>query len=200
MLPINAGERVERLVSAIKHADGNVIQAEKASGIVNAQAASNTATILESAIEQFLSMADINAYQRSHNAAGWTKDALEFVIIPMSRVIEEIGQFIPNDLSRQLQLNVDTRNFNHPAIPVLKEALDKLGLLLLKNKGLESPTALWDVKIGMKQFKACLLLDKDRISEMVPTIVPKWGMAAYDIKVLRPTLDKMQNDAESEDE
>lgn len=200
MLPINAGERVDRLVTAIKHADGNVIQAEKASGIVNAQAASNTSTILESAIEQFLSMADINAYQRSHNAAGWTKDALEFVIIPMSRVIEEIGQFIPNDLSRQLQLNVDTRNFNHPAIPVLKEALDKLGLLMLKNKGVESPTALWDVKIGMKQFKACLLLDKDRISEMVPTIVPKWGMAAYDIKVLRPTLDKMQNDAESEDE
>jgi hypothetical protein len=198
MLPINAGERVERLISAIKHADGNVIQAEKASGIVNAQAAVNTTTILESAFEQFLSLVDINAYQGSHNAAGWTKDALEFVIIPMSRIIEALGQFVPGDLSRQLQLNVDTRNFNHPAIPVLKETLTSLGLLMVKNKGKESPTALWDVKIGMKQFKACVLLDKDRISEMVPTIVPKWGMTPYDIKVLKPTLDKMQNDAETE--
>ncbi|MDF9779210.1 hypothetical protein [Pseudomonas baetica] len=193
-LPINAGERVDRLISAIRHADGAVIQTEKAAGIVNAKESVNTTTILESAMEQFFVRADINGYQGSHNAAGWTKDALEFVIIPMSRIIESIGEFVPNELSRQLQLNVDSRNFSHPAIPVIIDLLTKMDLLKTKHKDAESPTGRWDVKIGMKLFKACVLLDKDRISEMVPTTVPKWGMSAYDIKVQRPTLDKMQSD------
>ncbi|MGE8065124.1 HD domain-containing protein [Pseudomonas sp. NPDC089569] len=199
-LPINAGERVERLISAIRHADGAVIQTEKINGIVNAQGAENTTSILESAMEQFFVRADINGYQGTHNAAGWTKDALEFVIIPMSRIIESIGEFVPNELSRQLQLNVDSRNFSHPAIPVILDLLTKMDLLQTTNKQAESPTGRWDVKVGMKLFKACVLLDKDRISEMVPAIVPKWGMTAYDIKVVRPTLDKMQSDPAADGE
>lgn len=200
LLPVNAGERVERLISAIRHADGVVIQSEKSAGIVNAQDGQNTSSILESALEQFFVIADINGYQGSHNAAGWTKDALEFVIIPMSRIIETIGQFVPPELARQLQLSVETRNFSHPATQVLIDLMSSLQLLMPQHKGVVSPTGRWDVKIGMKQFKACVLLDKDRISEMVPTVVPKWGMTNYDVKVQKPTLDKMQGDVDADGE
>ncbi|MBM5458963.1 HD domain-containing protein [Pseudomonas sp. P66] len=189
-LPTNAGERVERLISAIRHADGKTIQSEKAAGIANAQAASNTIALVALAIEKFLTAADINGY-RGGQAAGWTKDAYEYVIIPMSGVIESIGEFLPNELLRQLQLGVDSRNFKHPSVPVIRDALNSLGLLMSKVKDLESPTGMFDVKVGVKVWRACVLLDKDRISELLPTTVPKWGTTMYGmVKIQKPTLDK----------
>lgn len=196
-LPTNVGDRVERLISAIRHADGKIIQTEKAAGIATAQAATNTLDLVSAAIEKFLGVADINAY-RGGQDAGWTKDAFEYVIIPMSRLIESLGDFLPNELARQMQLGVDTRSFSHPAIPVVRDALSKLGLLMPRIKDMESPTGMFDVKVGVKPWKACVLLEKDRISELLPTTVPKWGTTKYGmIRVLRPTLDKNETDEES---
>lgn len=198
-LPTNAGDRVERLISAIRHADGKIIQSEKAAGIAAAQAASNTVDLVASAVEKFLNVADINAY-RGGQDAGWTKDAFEYVIMPMSRLIESLDEFLPNALARQMQLGVDSRSFSHPSIPVIKNALDSLGLLMWKVKDMESPTAMFDVRVGVKPWKACVLLNKDRISELLPTTVPKWGTTKYgNVKVLRPTLDKNEDDNETPD-
>lgn len=198
-LPTNAGDRVERLINAIRHADGKVIQSEKAAGIATAQAASNTVDLVAAALEKFLSVADINAY-RGGQDAGWTKDAFEYVIIPMSRLIESLDEFLPNELARQMQLGVDSRSFSHPSIPVIKNALDSLGLLMWKVKDMESPTGMFDVKVGVKPWKACVLLDKDRISELLPTTVPKWGTTKFGmIRVLRPTIDKNEADDETPD-
>lgn len=198
-LPTNAGDRVERLISAIRHADGKVIQSEKAAGIASAQAASNTIDLVAAAVEKFLSVADINAY-RGGQDAGWTKDAFEYVIMPMSRLIESLDEFLPNALARQMQLGVDSRSFSHPSIPVIKNALDSLGLLMWKVKDMESPTAMFDVRVGVKPWKACVLLNKDRISELLPTTVPKWGTTKYgNVKVLRPTIDKNEDDDEQPD-
>lgn len=45
-----------------------------------------------------------------------------------------------------------------------------------------------------------MLLNKDRISELLPTTVPKWGTTKYgNVKVLRPTLDKNEDDNETPD-
>ncbi|MCT8162762.1 hypothetical protein IYR97_25625 (plasmid) [Pseudomonas fulva] len=196
-LPTNVGERVERLISAIRQADGKTIQSEKAAGIASAKAAPNTIDLVTLAIEKFLTAADINGY-RGGQAAGWTKDAYEYVIIPMSRLIESIGEFLPNELLRQLQLGVDSRNFSHPSIPVIRDALVSQGLLMSKIKDLESPTGMFDVKVGVKPWRACVLLDKDRISELLPTTVPKWGTTKYGmIKILKPTLDKNDGDDET---
>lgn len=196
MLPKAAGTRCERLLQAIRHADGNVIRAEKTSGIAAAKEQPNTVELVAVAVERFLQSADINSYMGGHNAHGWTKDAHEFVIVPMSRFLETLGRDLPGELARQLQLNVDTRSFGHQAIPVVQDALKSLNLLMTINKGVDSRTGMWDVKIGVKTFKACVLLDKDRISELVPTIVPKWGTTEYGVRVLKPTADKMHGDDE----
>lgn len=196
LLPTNAGDRVERLISAIRHADGKIIRSEKDAGIASAKAATNTVDLVSTAIEKFLSVADINAY-RGGQDAGWTKDAFEYVIIPMSRLIESLDEFLPNELARQMQLGVDSRSFSHPSIPVIRDSLINLGLLMSKIKDLDSPTGMFDVKVGVKPWKACVLLEKDRISELLPTTVPKWGNTKYGmIRVLRPSLDK--NDADDE--
>lgn len=198
LLPKNAGDRVENLITALRHADGQTIQNEKAAGIEQARAGSKTHTTLRMAIEKFLSSADINSHKGGHNAAGWTKEGLEYVVIPMSGLVERLGEFVPNELARQLQLNVDSRNFHHPATPLLLDALTDLGLLLTKVKDMETVTGRFDVKVGIKDWKACVLLDKDQISEILPLTVPKWGNTAHGgIRVKGPAVDK--NEPEKED-
>lgn len=191
MVPKNASDRIEHLISALRVVDGQVIQAEKAAGILNAQTGSETQQTVITALEKFLAVADINGHRGGQNAAGWTKEAFEYVIIPMSGLIERVGEFLPPQLARQLQLNVDSRNFNHPAVPVFKDALIEMGLLMIKVKELETPTGMYDVRVGIKDWKACVLLDKDRIAEMLPVTVPKWGATQHGaIRIKGPSLDK----------
>lgn len=191
MVPKNASDRIEHLISALRVVDGQVIQAEKAAGIVNAQAGSETQQTVISALEKFLAAADINGHRGGQNAAGWTKEAFEYVIIPMSGLIERVGEFLPPQLARQLQLNVDSRNFNHPAVPVFRDALLEMRLLMTTVKAVETPTGMYDVRVGIKDWKACVLLDKDRIAEMLPVTVPKWGATQHGaIRIKGPSLDK----------
>lgn len=198
LLPTNAGDRVERLITAIRHADGKVIQSEKAAGVADAQAGSKTLEMVSAALEKFLDAADINGHRGGHNATGWTKDAFEYVIIPMSTLIESLGEHLPNELARQLQLNVETRNFNHPSIPVICNALKHLGLLMEAVKDKQTSTGMFDCKVGVKLWRACVLLDKDRISELMPTIVPKWGATKHgQIRVIKGSTSKNDTDEEA---
>ena len=198
-LPRHTHERAERLIAAIRHADGNVIRAEKVSGVVAAREASTTKDLLDAALERLVAHANINDVRGIGNAAGWTKDALEMVVIPMSRLIESIGEFLPGELARQLQLGVETRSFHHPAIPVIREALVRQRILMTEYKDKATVSGMFDVKVGMKVWKSCVLLDKDRLSDLVPTVVPKWGTTDFKVRVLRPTLDKNQSEGESDE-
>ena len=200
MLPKNAGVRCERLLQAIRHADGTVIKTETDGGIEAAKKAPNTTDLVAEAIDRFLQEADINGYMGGHLPAGWTKDALSFVVVPMSKLIETLGQYLPVELSRQLQLNVDSRNYGHQAIPVIQDALKKLDLLLLEHKEKVSKTGLFDVMVGVKKWQACVLLDKEKIAEMIPTIFPKWGMTAFAIKRINPTVDKADSEDDEDDQ
>ncbi|MGP0171091.1 HD domain-containing protein [Pseudomonas sp. NCHU5208] len=191
-LPEHTHERVERLVSAIRHADGNVIRAEKSSGVESAREANSTSGLLDAALEKMFSTANINDIHSTGLSWGWTKEALEFVVMPMSRLIESIGAFLPGELARQLQLGVETRRFDHPSIPVLLDALNRNSLLITEHKDMVSSTGLFDVKISTKPWRSCVLLSKDRLEEIVPTAVPKWGNTSFTVRVVRATVDKRQ--------
>lgn len=196
-LPEHTHERIEKLINAIRHADGNVIRSEKSAGVDAAREASSTSGLLDAAMEKLFATANINDIHSSGIAWGWTKDALELVVMPMSRLIESIGTFLPGELARQLQVGVETRRFDHPCIPVLLEALSRNGLLVNEYKDKISSTGLFDVKISTKLWKSCVLLSKERLQEIVPTTVPKWGNTTFTIRILRATADKRQ--AEDED-
>ncbi|MNP42426.1 hypothetical protein D3C76_1361910 [compost metagenome] len=45
------------------------------------------------------------------------------------------------------------------------------------------------MKIGVINFNACVLLDKETLQELLPGVVDRWGMANYKIQVRRPTRD-----------
>lgn len=196
MLPNDASQRVERLVQALRHVDGQVIAAEKKSGIEQAKEAENTYALLTTAILETIRTLNINAYLGTGKAGGWTKDAIEFVIIPMSTILEFIPPHLPTQLSRQLQVTVETKSYHHPAIPIILECLDQMGILMRDYKAMTSEKGLFDVRIGVQTFTACVLLDKAPLAEMLPTVVTKWGMTQYGIKMRKPTVDAAKDELE----
>lgn len=196
MLPNDASQRVERLVQALRHVDGQVIAAEKKSGIEQAKEAEDTYSLLHAALLETIRDLNINAYLGTGRAGGWTKDAVEFVIIPMSTILEFIPPHLPTQLSRQLQVTVETKSYHHPAIPILLQSLDQMGLLMYQYKEMTSDKGLFDVRIGVQTFTACVLLDKTPLAEMLPTVVTKWGMTHYGLKIRKPTLDAEKDDLE----
>ncbi|MNG12284.1 hypothetical protein D3C84_958850 [compost metagenome] len=68
------------------------------------------------------------------------------------------------------------------------DALERMDLLMRQLKDLESESGLFDVKIGAYPFRACTLLNKQRLEELLPTTVIKWGMSEYKITVLRAAV------------
>ena len=194
MLPNDANQRVERLVQALRHVDGQVIAAEKKSGIEQAKEAEGTYSLLHEALLETIRELNINAYLGSGRAGGWTKDAVEFVIVPMSTILEFIPPHLPTQLSRQLQVTVETKSYHHPAIPMLLESLEQMGLLMHQYKEMTSEKGLFDVRIGVQTFTACVLLSKAPLADMLPTIVTKWGMTQYGIKIRKPTVDSHKDD------
>lgn len=198
MLPLECGQRVERLVQALRFVDGFVIRNEKKAGIEDAQAGEHTPRLLKAAISETIADLNINNYKRHGMAGGWTKDAFEYVIIPMSTILENISAHLPQDLTRQLQVSVDTRSFHHPAIGLIMETLDRMELLMRAHKDLVSESGLFDVKIGAKSFRACTLLSKQRLEELLPATVIKWGMSEYKIVVQRAAVSAKSTDGDSE--
>lgn len=189
MLPTDCGPRTERLITALRQADGFVTKNEKTNGIAQARAGERTAEILEKAITDTINGLNINGYHDAGLAGGWTKDAVEYVIIPMSTILENIGAHLPIELSRQLQVTVETRTFKHPAIDVILETLEEMALLLHEHKEIVSERGLFDVKIGVKNFSACVLLSKNRLEELLPTTVIKWGMSRFAMRIRQASQD-----------
>lgn len=196
MLPLDSGPRVDRLVQALRHVDGFVIRKEKQAGIHDALADENTTRLVENALTATIADLNINKYKLQGQAGGWTKNAYEYVIVPMSTILENIGAHLPQQLSRQLQVSVDSRSFHHPAIGVIMGALDRMDLLMREHKELVSETGLFDVKIGAYPFRACTLLSKQRLEELLPTTVIKWGMSEYKITVQRAAVSAKAHDEE----
>lgn len=194
-LPLNAGERVEHLIQALREADGWGIRSERSNAIAAAKDNPTTASILSDGLSQFFADADINRYKGGSKADGWTVNAVEFVIVPASTVLEGLHKFLPAELTRQLQLGVDTRIFGHPAIEIITDTLRGMGLLMEEYKDMKTTTGLFDVKVGMMRFSACFLLDKMSLVKLIPTTVPKWGMSEYGLRVRKPTS---SNPAEDE--
>jgi hypothetical protein len=58
-----------------------------------------------------------------------------------------------------------------------------MGLLMEEFKEISSPTGLFDVKVGQKRFSACFLLNKAVLQNMMPSMVHKWGMTNYGLRV-----------------
>jgi hypothetical protein len=188
MLPLDSGPRVERLVQALRHVDGFVIRNEKKAGIAEAQAGERTPQLLEAALNETIADLNINNYKVQGQAGGWTKDAFEYVIVPMSTILENIGTHLPQALSRQLQVSVDTRSFHHPAIGLILETLERMDLLMREHKDLVSESGLFDVKIGVSSFRACTLLNKQRLEDLLPATATKWGMSQYKIVVQKASV------------
>ena len=199
-LPINSGDRVEHLIRALREADGWGLREEREKGLSAAKDNPNTQSLLSDAITQFFADADINRFKGGQYADGWTVHAVEYVAVPASTLLEKLHKFLPLELTKQLNLNVETRRFGHVAIEVIRETFMTMGLLIEEHKDIVSPTGLFDMKVGQKGFSACFLIDKEVLQALLPTTVPKWGNSQHGLKVRRATLASAGDEDVDDDE
>lgn len=198
-LPIGASNRTEALILALRMCDGYAIREEKKSGVQTLN--DDQLEAIEKALLDTISELNINGYlSKNGHAGGWTTPALEYVITPMSTVLELLGKHLPAELNRKLQLDHETRTFKHPAAKLISERLNKLGMLMTTYKTLSSEMGLYDCRIGTARFTSVLMLNKDELETLLPGLNEKWGTAAYRIRIVKPTEDNsVQGDTDIED-
>lgn len=193
-LPIGASNRTEALVHALRMCDGYAIKEEKAAGVETL--GDDQLEDIEKALLLTLAELNINHYlNKTENAGGWTTPALEFVITPMSAVLELMGKHLTVELNRKLQLDHETRTFRHPAAKLVSERFDKLGLLMSSYKSFTSPAGLYDCRIGSIGFSAVVMLQKQQLETLIPGLQEKWGTAPYRIRITKATEDKTVQDS-----
>lgn len=201
-LPIGASNRTEALILALRICDGYAIKEEKAAGVQDLN--EDQLEAIEKALLDTISELNINGYlSKNGHAGGWTTPALEYVITPMSTVLELMGKHLSVELNRKLQLDHETRTFKHPAAKLVSERLDKLGLLMVTYKHLSSEIGLYDCRIGTARFTSVLMLGKQQLEKHLPGLQEKWGTAAYRIRIVKGTVDNSvqdENDIDDDEE
>jgi len=202
-LPLGGTGRVDELITALRYSDGYSIKEEKTAGVQSAAALPENLEIIDKALITTISGLNINGYLANQgNAGGWTVPALEYVLIPMSTLLESVGKHLTPELTRQLQLDHETRTFNHPAADLIRERLIEMNLLMTTYKHLKTDTGMFDCRIGISRFSAILMLEKTKLDSLLPGMLEKWGKCAYGIRITSATVDKSKqsvNDVEPEE-
>lgn len=200
-LPIGASNRTETLIQALRMCDGYAIKEEKAAAVESLT--DEQMESIEKALLDTICELNINGYlNKAGHAGGWTTPALEYVITPMSTVLELLGKHLPVDLNRKLQLDHETRTFTHPASRLVSQRLNQLGLLMTSYKSFESEHGLYDCRIGSTRFRAVLMIQKQELEKLRPGLQEKWGAAAYRVRITSATADNTvqgDNDVDEED-
>lgn len=199
-LPIGASNRTEALIQALRMCDGYAIKEEKAAAVESLT--DEHMESIEHALLDTISELNINGYlNNTGHAGGWTTPALEYVITPMSTVLELLGKHLPADLNRKLQLDHETRTFTHPASRLVSQRLNKLGLLMSSYKSFESEHGLYDCRIGSTRFRAVIMIQKQELEKLRPGLQEKWGSAAYRVRITSATADNtVQGDSDVDEE
>lgn len=194
-LPLGANGRIEDLIRALRVSDGYSIKDEKAAGVISAATDEASIEVIDKALLATLSELNINAYlNNNEHAGGWTAPVLEYVLTPLSTVLESIGKHLTPKLVRQLQLDHETRTFNHPAAVLIRERLTHMSLLMTSYKNLKSETGMYECRIGIHRFSAILMLEKTKLEALIPGSLEKWGKAPYGIRITAATVDKSKQE------
>ena len=198
-LPIGTTLRTEQLVNALRISDGYTIQEEKAAGIESIE--EESLEIINTALQHTIKELNINSYISSNeHAGGWTTPALEYVLIPMSTVLEKIGKHLTSTLVRKLQLDHETRTFSHPAASLIVQQLKSKGLLMESYKEFSSEDGLYDCRIGNTRFRAVLMVEKRALENELPGLAAKWESCKYRIRITGATKDNtLQGESDVEE-
>lgn len=182
-LPISSPQRIEKLISALRYADGL--------STANEQKSSKTVTEEESnqvfaAILAALDSLNINNYLgRGSRPGGWTTPAIDYVAIVADTFVSETAAHMPTQLVLKTSMSVSgPRGVDHPGIALAIKVMKEKGLLKLATHSISSESGLFLIKAGVKEFSNTLLIDKMKIDELLPGLPDRWGTTPYAPRVL----------------
>lgn len=150
----------------------------------NDEESCGTPTLVRDGILKVLRSMDINRHAGGSYAAGWANANSGEVVIPIENLIAELGKVLPSDLTNLLELDADTKRFDHPAIQPITAALALMGLLLVNSADVSSATGLFTVRVGQIKFRACVLMNRAVLAQLLPGVVETWGDAGCPVKVV----------------
>ena len=172
---------LKRLMS---YADGSAVQTEIEKG---SESVANTDRFdeLVAVVWKAISSANINNYLSLGLPTGFCNSKHEVVFIPITNLIKEMAKHASPALSESLMLEVDYHQLKARDLSPTLQALRHLGLLNESYGGVKTESGLYVFKSSSQKFSASVLLDKNKIFEIDPSLEGRWGDTQYVLTLMR---------------
>jgi hypothetical protein len=174
------------LLEKLREADGLTSAQDRQQAQVNAGREGVVLDILRVLPE---AIAALNVNQALHpdaNADGWTLMALDYVAVQEQQLRDGLRGLVSEATAMAISLNAENyASPVHPAAVAVREALERMGLLMKEFGGTAPEEALFSIRVFKHSFQGVFLLDRERLGQILGTErLERWGDTKYELKVL----------------
>jgi hypothetical protein len=134
-------------------------------------------------------IAALNINQALHpgaNADGWTLMALDYVAVQEQQLREGLRGLVSESTAAAISLNAENYATPvHPAAVAIREALERMGLVMKEFNGTAPEEALFSIRVFKHTFNGIFLLNRERLGQVLGNErLERWGDSKYELKVL----------------
>ena len=189
-LPLDSSEMQRELIELLRKVDMLTTSSEQATALEPDADVRYNAEILGAFKEAVLQI-DINQYRGGRHPDGWTSPSLDYVAIPEATLRQAISLHLSDEFKRETQLMTKGRDCDkNPGASLVRDELFDQGFLFDEYKEHVTSNKLFTVKAGTILFHAVYLFRRDKLEELAPGILEKWGSTKYRTRVHRVWVDE----------
>lgn len=176
LAPAQTPNRARILMQKLRFADGLVTGAEQKTATFKAGDKQALKQIADTLLEIIPNL-NINKYRTQFNAEGFTGAAYDYCAVMEHPLRTHLSTHLQDEkLVQALALRHQRSNgTEHPAVPVIREALKFAGILVETYDGVTPENGRFEIKSGTVTFKDCFLLDRGKLERMYPDQIKAWG-------------------------
>lgn len=186
-LPRTLSGEARALIQALKVADGLTTSDDRQTS----ETALKNANVMETVrrvIDGLLPDININNYAGREHSEGWTIEGVDYVAILESKLRENIAGQLPHSIAQSLQAYVSVdKTSHHPMTRAIVSTFEDMELITKTigsgDSKIEAYEGLFDLKVGKKNWKDVVLLDKEKLAADSRINLKRWGSAGYNIRV-----------------
>lgn len=178
--------RARTLLEKLREADGLVSAQDRQQAQDNAGKEGVILDIVKNIPEAIAALNINQALHPQANADGWTLMALDYVAVQERQIRDGLRGLVSEMTAAAISLNAE--NFAtpvHPAAVAIREALERMGLLMKEFNGMAPEDGLFSIRVFKHSFHGIFLLNRERLGQILSTDrLERWGDSKYELKVL----------------
>lgn len=185
-LPAHATNRTRALVQKLRFADGLTTH-ENQQTAKDLAGNEDIVRMIADTILEVIPNLNINKVRPDEHPDGFTGIAFDFVAIMEYPIRRGLSTHLKDErVVRQLSLRVDrAHGSEHPAAAVIRQAIQKTGLVMESYAGETPVTGRFSVKSGKQTFSDVYLFDRAKLEKLYPDQIKHWGdKPPYKLKVV----------------